>query len=229
MKTTIPFLFSLLLTQWANAQIVWDGGGGTNNWNDANNWDPNEVPNASSNVIIPLGAIVEVNIESSAVADTLILEGSLTVQNDAVIQIGSYFQCTGSFTSAALVNEFGKMVVQSSATFNSQLLSSDSLICEAGAALNLNNSWNGGGALICKGDVFMDALLGTNHPVYCDLGSTLNIYGTWVNYGSIVNMGTMNIEADFENNGTISNGGNLSFKATTNNYGKISNYFQIVA
>jgi hypothetical protein len=34
------------------ASVVWDGGAGTFNWNDADNWEPNGVPTAADDVTI---------------------------------------------------------------------------------------------------------------------------------------------------------------------------------
>lgn len=40
----------LLLPAFCSAQVIWDNGNGNNRWGTANNWNPNGVPGAASNV-----------------------------------------------------------------------------------------------------------------------------------------------------------------------------------
>src|SRR5690348_631899 len=43
---------------------VWDGGGGDNNWNTPTNWDDDQLPGASTNVVIG-GAFSGITITSA--------------------------------------------------------------------------------------------------------------------------------------------------------------------
>lgn len=67
-----------------SAQVTWDGGAGTNNWGDANNWNPNGVPGATQSVTIGNGATVVLNTNATVAA--LIVgggtSGSLTLGNN---------------------------------------------------------------------------------------------------------------------------------------------------
>ncbi len=50
---TRPLLLLGLLVLWATiarGQVIWDNGGGNNQWGTANNWNPNAVPTSSSDV-----------------------------------------------------------------------------------------------------------------------------------------------------------------------------------
>lgn len=56
------------------ATIRWDGGAGTSNWNDANNWDGNAVPTSSDDVILDNTNVVTaytVNVNTAADVNSL--------------------------------------------------------------------------------------------------------------------------------------------------------------
>ena len=53
-----------------SAQKTWDGGAGTNNWGDANNWNPNGVPAASDAVTLINNTTVNVNVAASCASIT---------------------------------------------------------------------------------------------------------------------------------------------------------------
>lgn len=110
--------------------ITWDGGAGTSNWNDANNWNPNIVPRPADNVSISTTTSVLINtaavcrdftlnnaslIVSIQTGNSLIVNGDLTltngqlningqslVLNGTVVASGSG-TITGSATSALTI------------------------------------------------------------------------------------------------------------------------------
>ncbi|MBI5474601.1 MAG: hypothetical protein HY961_19870, partial [Ignavibacteriae bacterium] len=47
------------------SQKTWDGGAGTNNWGDANNWNPNGVPSASSDVLLTGANSIDINVAAT--------------------------------------------------------------------------------------------------------------------------------------------------------------------
>ncbi len=53
---------------------TWDGGAGTNNWGDGDNWSPNGVPTASNN--INLNGAFTININVAAVGNSITLDHS---------------------------------------------------------------------------------------------------------------------------------------------------------
>lgn len=73
--------------------ITWDGGAGTANWNDANNWNPNIVPRSADHVIIPTGTSVLVN--TAAVCRDFTLNSAGAVVS---IQSGSSLIVNGILT-----------------------------------------------------------------------------------------------------------------------------------
>lgn len=224
MKTTVFLFVLILLVQMADAQIIWDGGGDGITWSDAANWSPDGVPTATSHVTIPVGAIVNLTIETSALADTLIVAGTLIVDAESYIEIGSLLRCSGSIDCSTELNSFGKIIVESSTSnvgFTANLVVSDSVICKSGAVLNINNSWNGGGPLICDGYVYINGLWSNTYPVHCS--GELNVLGTWGNNSTLINSGTLDIDAWFQNNGTLRNTGNMTATNDFNNSGSLHN------
>ncbi len=57
---------------------TWDGGGGSNNWSDANNWNPNGVPTSSNDVTLTGSITVNINVPALA-KDFLINDAGTTV------------------------------------------------------------------------------------------------------------------------------------------------------
>ncbi len=84
-----PFFLLLLLAFFlfsnsGNAQKVWDGGGGSNNWADGNNWNPNGVPNNTDAVTIGNGFNVILNTNATVASLTIGggTSGTLTLGNN---------------------------------------------------------------------------------------------------------------------------------------------------
>src|SRR5690349_1742000 len=57
-------IVNLFLATTASAQKTWDGGAGTANWGDANNWAPDGVPGAGDAVTIGNFASVVINVNA---------------------------------------------------------------------------------------------------------------------------------------------------------------------
>jgi len=79
-------------------EITWDGGGGTFNWNDANNWNPNIVPRSADNVTIATGTSVLVNtaavckdltLNSAGLVTSIQYGNSLIVNGDLTLTLGN--------------------------------------------------------------------------------------------------------------------------------------------
>lgn len=100
MAFALLFLGSITIAQ---AQINWDRGAGTNNWRDANNWNPNGIPANNATVTIGSGFTVDVNGASNV--GNLTVSGTLNVNNNLTVANG------GSVT----VNTGGSIVFNSTA------------------------------------------------------------------------------------------------------------------
>lgn len=122
----ILLLFTFSTVSFAQT-VIWDGGAGTNNWNDALNWDTDEVPTSTDDVIIDSRNIqgkknftVEVNANSAAnkltiggsrgnitldVYDVLTVEGNIAIKrssalyltNNGTLYLGGNISGEGSF------------------------------------------------------------------------------------------------------------------------------------
>ncbi|MFA6470970.1 MAG: G8 domain-containing protein [Candidatus Latescibacterota bacterium] len=112
---------------------TWDGGASTNNWNDANNWNPDGVPTSSDNVIIDSGYTVLISSASGVCASLTIGTGNgsgalsisattagnytLTVSGNVSIASNGSFTITNQTTNNThTVNISGNLEVQG--TFN---------------------------------------------------------------------------------------------------------------
>lgn len=73
--TTLLILSCLFFGGSTFAQKTWDGGAGTSNWGDGNNWNPNGVPLSTDAVTLTNNSAVVVNI-SNAVCASLQLGGT---------------------------------------------------------------------------------------------------------------------------------------------------------
>lgn len=87
----------------AGSTKTWDGGAGTDNWGDANNWNPNGVPIATDN--INLNGANTININVAAVCNSITLNNTgltLTVQSTRSLTVSGNFTLTnGTFNTEA--------------------------------------------------------------------------------------------------------------------------------
>ncbi|MGC8825149.1 MAG: hypothetical protein ACP5PZ_11255 [Bacteroidales bacterium] len=88
-KYRLAILLILCLHTMTFAQKTWDGGAGTNNWGDANNWNPNGVPTAAQSVTITQPATININVD--AVCASLTINTNL---NNVTININGTYSLT---------------------------------------------------------------------------------------------------------------------------------------
>ena len=83
-------------------EITWDGGAFTNNWGDANNWNPDGVPTSTAN--INLNGANTINVNVLGVCNNLTLNNSslvLTILNGNSLDIsGNLTMTDGTFNTA---------------------------------------------------------------------------------------------------------------------------------
>ncbi|NTW49176.1 MAG: hypothetical protein HGB19_05485, partial [Chlorobiales bacterium] len=89
------------------AALSWDGGGDGTNWNDANNWNPNQLPTSSDDVTIPAAASVELISGTPGACKTLNIAGNLVVgvigTNALSVADSVYIQSGGSCNNSGTV------------------------------------------------------------------------------------------------------------------------------
>jgi fibronectin-binding autotransporter adhesin len=158
---------------------TWDGGAGTSNWGDANNWNTNGVPVASDNV--DLTGANTINIGLAAVANNILLNnagltltinsGSLSVNNltitagtlnagSQVLKITGTVSNSGTLTASNATVEFNGASAQTipAATFSGNAVKHLSINNAAG--VTLGGTLNLSGVLLAtSGDFNADGYL----------------------------------------------------------------------
>jgi len=113
----IVTLFALLGVSnngWA-ATKTWDRGANTNNWSSANNWNPNGLPQAGDDVIIPSGYSVTLDVNMPDILNSLTIDfgGTLTTTLD-------YRQRATTITiNGTYINESTRAIVFTTMNVNS--------------------------------------------------------------------------------------------------------------
>ena len=113
----ISLLFGIHML--AQGQKTWDGGAGTNNWGDANNWNPNGVPTDAQTVTITQAATINVNVPAVCASltinaglnsvsinilgnNSLTVGGSITYNNPNVNQTYAINVNDGTLTASSI-------------------------------------------------------------------------------------------------------------------------------
>jgi hypothetical protein len=120
------------------AAVFWDGGAGTSNWGDANNWSGNALPAAADDVTISVPGTITVNLAVLATVRSLncsenlaVGSGSLTVTSGASTISGTLTATGGTFHAMGA----GTTLTATGAT----AISAASLLATGGAVLALPN------------------------------------------------------------------------------------------
>jgi hypothetical protein len=144
MNKFLLLCFLLFIGTEIQSQVTWDGGAGTNNWGDANNWNPNGLPGAAQSVTIGNGFNVILNTNATIASLTVGggISGSLTLGNNntnrtltvtgnVTVSAGAVLQTAGN--GGNVVNIGGNLI--NSGTF-------DMRIGGATADVNFNGATN---------------------------------------------------------------------------------------
>jgi hypothetical protein len=203
----------------------WDGGGSTNNWSEAANWDSNSPPRPSDAILIrdvgglksvvnldksfelnPLGSLTVAGGQTLNVIDGVFLRianrspgGSIWINGTLNINNGTlHNQATGLITNRGTINVNG-------GTLNNE---GDSVVNRVGATINNVGGfvYNGGGAWFSNsGSVVNDAassfVLGDH--------STLNNNGAFTTAG-LFNTSSLSGNVVNRDNGTLTNSGTFN-------------------
>ena len=198
---------------------IWDRGGGNNNWSDAANWNPDGLPTAMDDVIIPDNFTVNVNIPG--VCKSLLLQSG---PNNTILSIDNGQSLTvsgGIVLEAPTANNRRKRINVNTAT----------LSC---ASITMAATGNGNrdcdvrittGTVTVSGDITMNGASNENAMRFSNSGTgTLNIGGSMaggnfihtnsstVNYNGA---GPQSVKGDTYGNLTFSGGGLKTLAGTT--------------
>src|ERR1035437_11165377 len=94
-RTVLAICSFFIIPFFSFSQSTWDGGAGTNNWGDANNWNPNGVPTAATSVTLDNITTVVVNVPATCL--NLVI-GNTNKNATLGINAGQTLAVTGSLT-----------------------------------------------------------------------------------------------------------------------------------
>ena len=182
------FLFLLLVSSFQlMGQKTWDGGAGTNNWGDANNWNPNGVPTAGQTVTISRNGSYTVDLNGDFSCSSLTLQH--TGNTDGTILLRFLNSNTLTVTNAvSLINSStnnGSFVVLNIGDGNiscTNITYTDANTDGSDISILIN-----GGTVNASGNITMDT-----DPDRSDITVTGN--------------GVINVGGNFSNNGTFACG-----------------------
>ncbi|MFT4737035.1 MAG: hypothetical protein ACI8QD_001089 [Cyclobacteriaceae bacterium] len=171
--TFVLSTFSLL----SLAQVTWDGGAGTDNWSDANNWNPNGLPDDGDDVVISNGDLVIVDFNTNANLDDLTISGGSTLR----IETNGFVDLDGN----------GVLTITGASTLEisgGELDSDDDIIINGGSTVTVSSgtldiSQGGSGATIDNATINLTGGL-------IDFGANINLTDTDLN----VSGGELNID-----------------------------------
>lgn len=156
------WIFFLLIPALCSAQVIWDNGNGNNRWGTANNWNPNAVPGAASNVQFNAtddnATVSNIQLRANQVANSLTFNNvddnfSLingTGSRTLTLTSGDITRTAGSSNTQSLA--FTTLALGGDAAMNiagSGSLTISSAVTDSGGARSLTKS--GAGTLILSG------------------------------------------------------------------------------
>lgn len=170
------FIFFFLSSLALSAQNTWTGAS-NNNWNRAQNWSLNHVPDITEDVIVPGGGTVKINVNTNAecksmeinsgsgtvtitinsgrsltIANDLVMNGSTGAGKDNVINVGGQELNAGSITmtnvgSSKITSTNGDITVTGNITMNGS--STDNQISfTTNGNLTLGGDMDAGGSFV---------------------------------------------------------------------------------
>ncbi|MCG8331469.1 MAG: T9SS type A sorting domain-containing protein [Chitinophagales bacterium] len=232
-KLTLTIVTHLLLPLSLCAQSIWDGGAGTTNWQDANNWDPDGVPAA--------GALVQIGTDVMLTGTVPNIPAQVRITSGATVTLGLDVTIgDGTTTEHGLrINANGTLNIASGKTLTINVATSNNgvqmpyasnnarLNIKAGADLVIQQAFHGinlgssSADILNEGDVDIsnansDAIRMTDGDFTND--GTLTITGAdsdgIENDGNFINNGTIEIE-DADRYGIYNNAGGVFMNKST--------------
>jgi len=231
-KVSALLVLLIFFTTQGFGQKTWDGGAGTSNWGDANNWNPNGVPLLTDDVVISRNGALTINVNGSFTCNSLAINytGNTNETISIVIPATQSLSVTNAitFTNSGNGGENASMNV-SGGTLNAASITMNNtsgndrdcyiLISNAAAIINVS------------GDIIMNGSSARNYFRFTANG-TLNVGGTITgggitsaagggvtapNYGTVNynNAGNQYVGAYTYYNLTLSGGGTKSLVNNT--------------
>jgi autotransporter-associated beta strand protein len=122
----------LLLPQLAEGQTVWDNGNGNNRWGTANNWNPNAVPGAGTNVQFNA-------TDDNATVSNIQLRGNFSANSITFNNVDDNFSIINGTGSRTLTLTSGD-ITRTAGSSGTQSLAMTTLTLGGDAAMNIAGS-----------------------------------------------------------------------------------------
>ncbi len=203
-----------VLANTASLPITWDGGAGTSNWGDANNWNPDGVPIGSSNVNLNLGSATAINVNGSFAVNDLSIGTNVTLNltSNTLTVNGNYLQTASTIDLGSGTLDIKGNFTRSGGTFTAgtsttTFTGGTQAINATGAATTFNHvSLSGGTKTFTTGATYAAA-------------GNVNVAADAVLALSAATNTTINIAGDLTYSATTggTNIGNLTFGLTGTN------------
>ncbi len=162
MRTFTTYLTFLLLALpffTVGQTHIWTGNGGNNNWFNPSNWNVNTVPDATGDVLLPTGSLVEITSNAASV-DFLTIEPNATLEvNNSlsittgveIVEEGHFLYTLGTLSGDAVITNYGtfeitgipaKLISQLTINNESLLLISEAGMINLRDDMSFNNAEN---------------------------------------------------------------------------------------
>ncbi len=249
-RSALMLVVAVVVTASVARGVTWDGGGDGQDWFDGDNWDPNGVPTAATdintNALGSSGTPVVINNASAAVANSIAYNSVSTANAaDAYLDIATDLTVTDNIQLANLgtgqVNHTGGTVASGTDVVVQTRDDSSFWKMSAGATLNVGND-----LIVTFNDAYMEQVAGSTVTVAGDMvvrsradsksgvsyemtGGVLTINNT---ASSAVTQpdglgvawgGTYGIMVESGGTVTVNNGGNLEVAARGHSSGQSGN------
>ena len=178
MKRYFIFLLTTGVIFFTKAQTkTWDGGAGTNNWADGNNWNPNGTPTNGNDIFIDSGDSVVI---STAIA---IVPDDITIQNGGILNIatgGSLATDNNGGNQGDLTITTGSKLYVTGGTLdigNNFAMSGSSQLIISSGMLDIDNQFSSDNSSISISGGTLQTGNQTTDYLYLTGGSTLTMTG----------------------------------------------------
>jgi hypothetical protein len=184
---------------------TWDRGAGTNNWGDANNWNPDGVPTSSDNVNLTASDTININVAAAANDLTLNNSGlTLTIESAKSLAVsGNLTMSAGTFNTQASFPTVSGTVSFDGGTFGYTLSGAQTVSNRAYYNLTLGGSGTKtmpGTSMTVNGDFTMSGTASATAAAALTVGGDFTI-GNGCTFGA--GSYTHTLSGNFTNNGTF--------------------------
>jgi len=183
---------------------TWDGGASTNDWEDANNWNPDGVPTTSNNVSLTGANTISINSSAECNSITLNNNGlTLTIQSGSLAASGGFSLVSGTLN--VQTNAFPTVTGTTSITGGTVQYSGNSQTVKALTYNHLTLSGSGTKTFESGSTTYIESDFTSSGVIVTTTNTTINFSGS----------GAQSVAAINYNNLTFSNSGVKTYASGT--------------